>query len=260
MNINAQALDASFDALNSCAQCILDQLASCEDNYAVVMAEYIPVFLEKLIEFTAIMEKSYGSAAAEGDEIIQALSNVCSCAAVEKTLDRNGFIDYFKTDMLHLDIWFHTNAPASAYRLSITAIVRNEADIEEWIEYHLMAGVEHFYIYDNESTDDLKTRLQKYIDKGLVTYTYYPGECVQEKAYANSIGLHKYDTKWMALIDGDEFIVPVEDKPLPVILDEIVHQHYRKKWRSWYFIGGIGVNWRIYGTSFHDTRQNGGGY
>ena len=40
--------------------------------------------------------------------------------------------------------------------LSLTLIVKNEAFyIKEWIEFHRMIGVTHFYIYDNESSDDL---------------------------------------------------------------------------------------------------------
>ena len=49
--------------------------------------------------------------------------------------------------------------------LSITAVLQNEAPyIKEWIEYHRLVGVERFYIYDNESTDNVKEILKPYID------------------------------------------------------------------------------------------------
>lgn len=41
------------------------------------------------------------------------------------------------------------------YTTSICAIVRNEARyILEWIAYHKAVGIDHFYIYDNQSTDE----------------------------------------------------------------------------------------------------------
>ena len=54
--------------------------------------------------------------------------------------------------------------------LTIFVIVRNEAPyIDEWIEFHRMMGVSHFFIYDNGSSDDTVDRLSSYVDAGLVT-------------------------------------------------------------------------------------------
>ena len=48
--------------------------------------------------------------------------------------------------------------------LAIVVIIKNEGkDIAEWIDYHIIAGVSKFYIYDNESTDNTKEILQPYI-------------------------------------------------------------------------------------------------
>lgn len=61
--------------------------------------------------------------------------------------------------------------------LSFVAIVKNEGPyIKEWIEYHKMVGVDRFYIYDNESTDNLEGILSDYIKSGEVVYKYYPGK------------------------------------------------------------------------------------
>ena len=46
---------------------------------------------------------------------------------------------------------------------------RNEAAyLKEWIEYHHLAGVEHFWLYNNNSTDQWQDVLQPYIDWGIV--------------------------------------------------------------------------------------------
>jgi len=44
----------------------------------------------------------------------------------------------------------------------------------QWIEYHRLLGVEHFYIYDNNSEDTILARLQAYMDAGVVTYIHWP--------------------------------------------------------------------------------------
>ena len=91
--------------------------------------------------------------------------------------------------------------------LSITAILKNEAPyIKEWIEYHKMLGVERFYLYDNESEDNLQDVLQPYINSGLVYYHSIKGKCVQFLAYRDAVYKYKDQTTWMAFIDIDEFI------------------------------------------------------
>lgn len=92
--------------------------------------------------------------------------------------------------------------------LSATCIIKNEAEyMPEWLEYHLLVGFEKFYVYDNESTDNIKQILQPYIDSGIVEYTYWPGVAMQMPAYRDCIEKHKDETFWLAVIDIDEFIV-----------------------------------------------------
>lgn len=92
--------------------------------------------------------------------------------------------------------------------LSATCIIKNEAEyMPEWLEYHLLVGFEKFYIYDNESTDNIKQILQPYIDSGIVEYTYWPGTAMQMPAYKDCVEKHKNDTFWLAVIDIDEFVV-----------------------------------------------------
>ena len=46
---------------------------------------------------------------------------------------------------------------AFKYFMSIACIIKNEGPyLREWLEYHKLIGVEHFYVYDNESSDNTK--------------------------------------------------------------------------------------------------------
>lgn len=134
--------------------------------------------------------------------------------------------------------------------LSVVVIVKNEArDIREWIEFHRIVGVTHFYIYDNGSEDDLKEVLQPYMDAGIVTYLWWPGEEQQMVAYNDAVVKYREKTRFMAMIDADEYLLPVEDKELLDVLDEVFALDFRA--------GCVGVNWREYGSSGLERRAEG---
>lgn len=95
------------------------------------------------------------------------------------------------------------------YHVSIAAIFKNEAQyLKEWIEYHLIIGVEHFFLYNNSSEDDYKDVLEKYINDGIVTLIDWPYKQAQIQAYEDCIKNYSMDTKWIGFVDVDEFIVP----------------------------------------------------
>lgn len=134
------------------------------------------------------------------------------------------------------------------YGLSATAIFCNEAPyLQEWIEYHKLIGVEHFYLYNNLSTDNYSEQLASYIKNGeidLIEWPYKPSnwgewDQIQIDAYRNAIQLSKNKTKWLAIIDLDEFIVPVKRNNLAKFLT-----HYENS-----SIGGVCLIWSFFGTS-----------
>ena len=109
------------------------------------------------------------------------------------------------------------------YNLAVVSIMKNEAPyVKEWLDYHLLAGVEHFYIFDNESPDNLKEVLQPYIDAEIVTYTFYPGKARQYEAYNEAIQNYRFVCKYIAFIDADEFIFPQNNKTIVEVTDEIL--------------------------------------
>lgn len=145
------------------------------------------------------------------------------------------------------------------YKLSLVLIIRDEAEyIKEWIEYHRLAGAEHFYIYDDESSDGLCDRIKDYIEKGIVTYIPW-SNADQRGAYKHAVQNFKWDSKYMGFIDADEFIVSIEQKMLPDVIEEIVDKYEKNPYRKKYLAhcGGIGINWRMYGTSNHKVHVNG---
>lgn len=95
------------------------------------------------------------------------------------------------------------------HRISLCLIFKNEAPfLKEWIDYHRTIGVDHFYLYNNNSTDDYKLVLKPYIDNSIVTLIDYPGNHVQMKAYKHCFENFSTETNWIGFFDTDEFICP----------------------------------------------------
>lgn len=141
------------------------------------------------------------------------------------------------------DGYFST--PLPGVYISIACIAKNEGPyIKEWIEYHKIVGVERFYFYDNESTDQTKEILRPYIENGTVIYKYVKGRPMQRQCFNDAVYYSKVSTKWLALIDLDEFLVPVEKDNLPDLLNE-----YEKE-------PGLVVQRVIFDSNGHETKPS----
>lgn len=94
------------------------------------------------------------------------------------------------------------------YKTIICAILKDETPyLEEWIKHHLAIGVEHFVLYDNNSAIPIRETLKTYIRTGDVEVIECPiVESPQLKAYNHCLFEMHNRTKWIAFIDGDEFI------------------------------------------------------
>lgn len=146
------------------------------------------------------------------------------------------------------------------YNLVICAIFKNEARyLKEWVEYHRMVGVEHFYLYNNDSTDNYKEELKYYLDNNIVTLTDAPGEKQQMPAYNHFLKNYSQEAIYGAIIDVDEFIVPVNKATILEEMADIVDRS-RKKEEVQGAAGrcvGVSLCWLYYGTSFHINPPDG---
>ena len=146
---------------------------------------------------------------------------------------------------LRREIKKHKELPR--HYLSVCVIAKNEGSyFKEWLDWHISQGVEKFYVYDNESTDDTKEILKPYIESGIVDYTYFPGYRKQLAAYDDCLKKHRYETRWLGIIDMDDFIIPLKDKNIP---------QYLRKLEEWPVIE---INWLCYGSSGQKERLPGG--
>ena len=120
---------------------------------------------------------------------------------------------------------------------------RDEAKyLREWVEFHLLIGIEHFYLYDHLSIDHPEVVLADYIAKGIVELhrrTEDVGEnfvYLAVQMYNEGLDLARGECQWVAMLDSDEFIVPKSTTWLPTLLKD--YERY----------GGLTVNWQMFGT------------
>jgi hypothetical protein len=124
--------------------------------------------------------------------------------------------------------------------LAIGAIFQNEAPyLAEWIAFHQMMGVEHFYLYDNNSTDAFREILAPWMAEGAVTLLHWPGEFAQgaqRQAYEDCLNRSRGQARWVAFIDIDEFLFSPGHGSLPEAL------------RGYEAFPGLVVHWQIFGS------------
>lgn len=131
------------------------------------------------------------------------------------------------------------------YNVSICAIFKNEAPyLKEWIEFNHIVGIDHFYLYNNNSNDDYLSVLRPYVESGLVTLIDWPHSQRQVECYQACIAEFALETKWLGFIDIDEFIVP---KITDCIYDFL--RPFEKK------AGAVNIYWRLFGTSGRMNRN-----
>ena len=129
------------------------------------------------------------------------------------------------------------------YDLAIVAILKNEGHyLKEWLDYHLLAGVDHFYLYNNDSTDDYDAIIAPYVAAGLVTTEKISGGSAQFAAYDFAVRDYRFLCRRVAFIDLDEFIYPKNTTgTIGATLDRILSRFPDAS--------GVAINWQLFGSN-----------
>ena len=127
--------------------------------------------------------------------------------------------------------------------LSLCLICKDEnVYLPEWLDYHILMGVDRFYIYDNDSRVSLRDTLKDYVERHLVVVLDIKGKAMQLIAYDHCLKTFGHHTFWMGFIDTDEFLVPKATLDLKKLLKE--YEGY----------GGLAVSSLFFGSNDHKTR------
>ena len=122
------------------------------------------------------------------------------------------------------------------YYLSICLIIKDEGEyLPEWLEWHANQGVEHFYIYDNGSAIPVSEHIPDiYKDMCDIKYCANWRNRQQLTAYEDCLNKYKNESKWIAFIDTDEFINPLDGRKL---------RNFLKDYEDY---AALAIAWRMY--------------
>lgn len=132
------------------------------------------------------------------------------------------------------------------YELTASLKFKNAARyLPEWIEFHHIVGFEHFYLYNNNSTDDYLRALAPYQDEGIVTLYEWPHTPAAPRADEHCIAHHQHEARWIAFLDDDEFLFPTQSEDVRKVL---------KRYSPY---PALTVHWFMFGSSGHLRRPEG---
>jgi hypothetical protein len=137
-------------------------------------------------------------------------------------------------------------------KVSIVSIFKDESDyLKEWIEFHLLVGVDKFYLVNNNSIDGYQEVLKHYISSGIVEIFDLDVDITNnDPSFKNEqIIVHHWIKKlneivknlkedWVIHVSTDEFLYPTEKDNIKEVLKEYDET-----------VGEVSVNWTLFGNS-----------
>lgn len=136
-------------------------------------------------------------------------------------------------------------------KIAICLIIKDENEhLHEWLNHHRAIGIDHFYIYDNNSEIPVAEYLKNENDVTVKLWESTQPGVAQTSAYEDCCVNYKNDADQIAFIDNDEFI-ELDDRFKTI---QEVFVYLEKQYGE---IDAIGVYWRMYGKSkpYFETRQ-----
>ena len=127
------------------------------------------------------------------------------------------------------------NIEDNKYNISVCALVSGEEDfLEEWMEYHSLIGVDHFYLYYLSRSQGLERLMNHYCQKEKVSWVYWPCSILQKKdnpqvwylaalttIYQNAIKYRAcHESQWVCCLEVSEFLLPVSKNHLQDLIQK----------------------------------------
>jgi len=137
------------------------------------------------------------------------------------------------------------------YHNVICAIAKDETPyLKEWIEYHLDLGIEHIYLYDDDSripiVDTVAGLNEEYKSKVTVKVLPPTNQSRQRFAYSEFLRDYEAKVKWVSFLDIDEFI---NLKGVPV-------KKFLSRFEKGDKIGEVKMRWLTYGENGQEAKTD----
>lgn len=127
-------------------------------------------------------------------------------------------------------------------RVCLVAIAKNEGRfLPEWLAHYIAIGVDHIFLFDNESSDRTGEIVKAAARRFPITYVPWRtpfSRSPQVTAYDYAIKRLVRAYAWVCFFDLDEFLVLKEDSTI---------QNFLARYDAG--VGAIAVNWLTFGSS-----------
>jgi hypothetical protein len=88
----------------------------------------------------------------------------------------------------------------------------NAIQLENWLQYHISLGIEHFYLYEKQNETGFRTVLKPFYDDGLITLKVQAGS-QEALIHEDFLSNYKLKTYWAIFLETTEFL-HLDDKNL----------------------------------------------
>ncbi|XP_071706873.1 glycosyltransferase family 92 protein RCOM_0530710-like [Rutidosis leptorrhynchoides] len=94
------------------------------------------------------------------------------------------------------------------HHMCVCTMLRNQAlFLREWVMYHSRIGVERWFVYDNNSDDDIEKVMESLVGLGfMISRHVWPWIKTQEAGFAHCALRARDFCEWVGFIDVDEFL------------------------------------------------------
>ncbi len=143
------------------------------------------------------------------------------------------------------------DASKHKYYSSICLLIKDENEyLIEWITWHLNIGIEHLYIYDNDSQTPVSETIKE-LPKEMqnkITVIDWSGthEHMQHDCYYHCLKTYGEDSTWIAFLDSDEFIRLTGDNPSDI--NTFLHDYEE--------YGALYMCWIMYNANGQKQKEN----
>jgi hypothetical protein len=143
----------------------------------------------------------------------------------------------------------HINASRT---ICLVAILKDEERfLDEWLIYHRMIGIDHFFLYDNDPAQPLKDYLVSHSDYLTIINYWQLNDAVKSNqdaqlyAYTHALNNYIISFEWVTFIDADEFIVLKQHSSIKEFLSDFRDEV------------SISLNWHLFGHNgfFNDPQR-----
>ena len=135
-------------------------------------------------------------------------------------------------------------------KLGLCTIQRDRSPwIVEWLAFHRVVGFDKFYVYAHNCSDDSCDKLTKLTSAlDLKAFRLMDvSDHIQLKVYQSAYDSFGHEVDWMAFIDGDEFLFPVQADSLHDVLAEYRYQK----------LSALAAYWVCFGSNGHVEEPGG---